>query len=65
MTFYYPNKFITKKRRYVVPIRQKLITALREAKSMTTTTSVIEWNGKPVKSIKTAFQKTADRAGLP
>ena len=32
---------------------------------MATTTSVIEWNGKPVKSIKTAFQKTADRAGLP
>ena len=29
---------------------------------MATTTSVIEWNGKPVKSIKTAFQKTADRA---
>ena len=55
--FHYPNKFITKKRRSVVPIRQKLITALREAKSMATTTSVIEWNGKPVKSIKTAFQK--------
>ena len=63
--FHNPNKFITKKRRSVVPIRQKLITALREAKSMATTTSFIEWNGKPVKSIKTAFQKTTDRAGLP
>ena len=63
--FHYPNKFISKKRRSVVPIRQNLITALREAKSMATTTSVIEWSGKPVKSIKTAFQKIADRAGLP
>ena len=27
--FHYPIKFITKKRRSVVPIRQKLITALR------------------------------------
>ncbi len=63
--FHNPNKFITKKRRSVVPIRQKLITALREVKSMAIATSVIEWNGKPLKSIKTAFQNTADRAGLP
>ena len=32
---------------------------------MATTDHVIEWNGKPLKSIKTAFRKTAQRAGVP
>ena len=32
---------------------------------MATTDHVIEWNGKPLKSIKTAFKKTAQRAGVP
>ena len=32
---------------------------------MATTPNVIEWNGKPLKSAKTAFKKLAQRAGLP
>lgn len=63
--FHNPDKFITNKKRAVVPMTRELITALREAHLMATTDYVIEWKGKPVKSIKTAFQKTADRAGVP
>jgi integrase len=63
--FHNPKKFITNKKRSVVPVTRELITALREAHLMATTDYVIEWNGKPLKSIKTAFRKTAQRAGVP
>ena len=63
--FHNPDKFIPNKKRAVVPITRALITALREAHLMATTDNVIEWNGKPVTSIKTAFKNTADRAGVP
>jgi len=63
--FHNPKKFITNKKRSVVPMTRALITALREAHLMATTDYVIEWNGKPLKSIKTAFRKTAQRAGVP
>jgi len=39
--------------------------ALQEAKMGALTDFVVEWNGKPVKSIKTGLQAAGRRCGLP
>lgn len=52
------------KRRSVVPITQQLRAALEEAKTLSVTEYVIESKGKPVKSVKTAFQAAVKRARL-
>ena len=44
------------KRRAIVPMGEALIEALKEAKEIAQTDRVIEFNGKPVKSIKKAFR---------
>lgn len=54
----------TRKGRAQVPINGQLMAALIEARNAALTDYVIEWGGKPVASIKTGFNKAAERAGL-
>lgn len=52
------------KRRAIVPINDTLHAALLEAKSAAQTPWVIEYNGQRVGSIKKAFARTVQRAGI-
>ncbi|PSK86184.1 site-specific recombinase XerD [Limimaricola soesokkakensis] len=52
------------KKRASVPITKALRKLLTDAKSRSTCDHVVEWHGKPIKSIKTAFNHAAKRAGL-
>jgi integrase len=47
-----------------VPINDTLLAYLHEARNVRLTDYVIEWNGYGVRSIKPAFQKACNRAGL-
>ena len=55
----------TQKRRAVVPMNQTARTALLEARTAATCDHVIEWNGKPVKSVTRALKAAGARCGLP
>lgn len=63
--FNLPGRRITKKRRSVVPIGGNLLGALQDHKQRAMTDHVIEFNGQPVASIRTGFDRAAERAGLP
>lgn len=52
------------KRRAVVPMHPVLALALAVSKEAAETEFVIEWAGKPVKSIKNAFRRAVAEAGL-
>lgn len=54
----------TNKRRAVVRINDRAYSALEEAARGALTDWVIEWDGKPVKSIKKAIRKAAERSGV-
>jgi len=54
----------TRKGRATVPINANLMAALKEAKTGALTGHVVEWNGKPVGSIKTGFNAAVAAAGL-
>jgi integrase len=54
----------TKKRRAIVPIAEPLAKELKLAKKAALTDYVIEYNEKPVKSIKKAVARAVERAGL-
>lgn len=53
-----------RKGRATVPINDTLLVALQEARKGALSDFVVEWGGKPVKSIKKAIGSAADRAGL-
>lgn len=53
-----------RKGRAVVAMNNLLRAALTEARSGAQTDHVIEWDGRPLKSIKKAFQRAVERAGL-
>lgn len=53
------------KGRAIVPMHGPLKAALLEAKKAALTDHVIEWNGKPVASIKTGFHAAVEASGLP
>lgn len=61
------NPFDTGKRkgRAAVPVNDRLLTALQEAHSGALTPYVIEWGGKPVKSIKTGLKRAGEAIGRP
>lgn len=59
-----PGRRQTKKRRPGVPISPKLYVVLCRAEAMRTTNYVIEYNGGSVQSVKKAFRKARDAAGL-
>lgn len=54
----------TNKRRAVVPVNGRAHAALEEAARGALTDFVIEWDGKPVGSIKKAIRMAAKRAGV-
>lgn len=60
-----PTRARTAKRRPTVPMNGGLRAALQDARAGALGPFVIEWNGKRVASIKTAFRKAAARAGVP
>lgn len=51
------------KRRSVVPINDDLLAALKVNFKVRKTEFVIEWNGKSVKAVKSAFRKLAKKCG--
>lgn len=53
-----------RKGRATVPMTQSLRTALEDAYKARTTNHVIEWGGKPVRSIAKAFRRACERAKL-
>lgn len=59
-----PEAVHARKRRAVVPFAGALCTALRRAYRERQTDWVVEWEGAPVASIKTAFRRAVARAGL-
>lgn len=54
-----------KKQRATVPINSMAMAALTEARAGALTEWVIEYDGRPVKSVRTGFERAATRAGLP
>ena len=54
----------SKKRRAHIPIPESLLPELQAAYERRKTNYVIEWKGKPVKNIKTAFREACRVAGL-
>lgn len=56
---------ITNKRRTTVKLNQRALDALREAREGALTDHVIEYGGKPVKSVKKAVAAAARRAKVP
>ena len=55
----------TKKRQPPVPIPPRLLAHLRRWKSKSIVRQhVVEWNGEPIKSVKTAFKSAVRQAGL-
>jgi integrase len=59
-----PGRAETKKRRATVPINTTALAALQEAALLAVTDHVIEWNGKPVHSIRHSFENAVKRAGI-
>lgn len=55
----------TKKRRPIVPLTKTLSEWLSQPLLLGQEGNIINWHGKPVKSIKTAFRKARHKAGLP
>ncbi|MGH6743044.1 MAG: tyrosine-type recombinase/integrase [Bradyrhizobium sp.] len=58
------NWEVRAKGRATVPMREDLADILREARRAAVTDYVIEYGGKPVRSVKRAFKAAAERAGL-
>lgn len=59
-----PGRRETKKRRATVPLNTVAIAALQEAQIVAVSDHVIEFRGKPVRSIRTAFDKACARAEI-
>ncbi len=53
-----------KNRAEVIPMTPTLKAVLQSAHDVSTTDHVVEWNEKPVKSIRSAFNKACKRVGL-
>lgn len=54
----------TNKQRPVVRLTKRAMAALEQAKQAATTNHVIEFNGKPVKSVKKALERISIRTGI-
>lgn len=59
-----PQKAKTPKGRALVPMNETALQALKIAKEAVLTRHVIEWGGRPVKSIKKAVAEAGRRSGL-
>lgn len=54
-----------RKGRAIVPMTERLRTALVEARKAVLSNYVVEWSGGPVKSVKKGFKAAAIAAGMP
>jgi len=54
----------TNKQRAVVPVTKRALKALQEAEAAALSDHVIEYNGKPVKSVKKALERISVRTGV-
>ena len=61
---YDPMSKTRQKRRAIQKLTRYAKAALLNAREGSISKYVIEWNGKPVKSIKKAFKRTCDKAGI-
>lgn len=61
---YDPMSKTRRKRRAIQKLTRYAKAALLDAKAGALTKYVIEWNGKPVKSVKKAFKRTCEKAGI-
>jgi integrase len=59
-----PGRHKTNKQRPVVRLTKRAVNALRAAQEAARTDHVIEFNGKPVKSVKKALQRISERTGI-
>ncbi|AYJ85742.1 integrase [Sphingomonas paeninsulae] len=59
------GRHVTNKRRTIVPVRDRALAALVEAKKGALTDNVIEYDGGDVKSIRKAIRSAAIRAKVP
>lgn len=59
-----PNRDRTSKGRAIVPMNKTAFAALSEAKKGSVSDYVIEWGGRPIKSMKTAFMLLSKRTGI-
>ena len=64
LDFNEPGRSLTKKRRPAERVGKSLMAALQTARKAAQTDYVIEWNGKPVKSVQTSWDKAATKAGV-
>jgi integrase len=64
INFNSPGRQQTNKRRPVVPLNDRAYAALEEAARGALSDHVIEWDSKPVKSIKKAIRMAAVRSGI-
>jgi integrase len=60
-----PGRQQTNKRRPIIPVPRSLLAALRRAHRRASSPYVIAYQGEPIASVKTAFNKAAARAGIP
>jgi integrase len=58
------GRHVTNKQRAVVPLTARALRALEEAKDGALSDHVVEWNGKPIKSIKKALERISERTGV-
>jgi integrase len=65
INFNQPGRGQTNKRRPEVPLNTRAFDALEEAARGALTDWVIEWDGKPLTSIKKAIRMAAQRSGVP
>jgi integrase len=65
INFNAPSHEQSNKRRAEVPINERAYQALEEAARAALSDHVIEWDAKPVKSIKKAIRMAAARSGVP
>jgi integrase len=58
------GRIITNKQRAVVPLTKRAMKALKEAEAGALSGHVIEFNGKPIKSIKKALERISERTSV-
>lgn len=58
------GRIVTNKQRAVVPVTKRALKALKEAEKGSLSNHVIEFNGKPIKSVKKALERISERTGV-
>lgn len=62
--WYAPHDPRSKKRAVQLPMTDRLAAVLKKAQEAAVSPYVVEWNGKPVKSVRKAYERAVERAGI-